>query len=88
MSRLIRARMRWGTVILVGLAVSLFTADKQYYQCQADPTDLMQRFFGKRESFPSPLLLLKKRKTTMELQAEPQKAERKATSQKDTLGRS
>lgn len=90
MSKLIKARMKWGTAILVGLAVSLLTADDQYYQYQAGSDGLMQRVFGKTQSIPSPLLLLspKKKKGMMELQAEHQKAERKATCQKDTLGRS
>jgi len=87
MNKLLKTRIKWGAAILVGLAVSIFTADDQYDQNQIASSGLTHRILSKTQAITSPILFFssKNKACTSKPQVEPQNNERKVPSEKDTL---
>jgi len=84
MCQRLKARIKWGTVILAAMAVSIFTANDQCDLTQTSSHGLTKKLLSKAEALASPFLyfLTDAQDSSKETSSQTQNSKRKATSEK------
>ena len=83
MSKLLKARIKWGTALLADLTVSFFTADDHCDPIESSSPGLTKKLLLKAEALTSPLLYFftNEQEPSDGTQTEPQHSDQQAISQ-------